>query len=165
MLAFSAARPASLRHAELEAELHRLLGRTVVACSTLDLVVALCIAAQTHQSHAPKDIDALTISEKLAELQLLLSARSLPPESRTPLANWFTRARCLRQLRNSFVHGRWGTASETQELCFVPAGLPSLGAQVLGAEQRYTLSALTVEVAEIESLAGQLVGFRRKYAF
>jgi hypothetical protein len=135
----------------------------------LDLVVALALQAAAKRSGKPvgkRQVDSLSTCEKLKQLeQLLASELSSEPELWSSLTGWFTTAASLRQVRNSFVHGRWGTALVEGELCFVPAGVPGGNGEEATAETRYTLPDLLLEVQAMESLAGQLVGLRNKHRF
>ncbi|MEP6935112.1 MAG: hypothetical protein ABI988_14445 [Nitrospirota bacterium] len=154
--------------ADLVSELHRLLGRTVVASANLDLVVALALQAAASRAGAPMSsqaIDSLNTCKKLEALQAHLAKRPPSSTSSALLAPWFSQASELRQLRNSFVHGRWGIAPLSQEVCFVPAGLPLSASEAPPAECRYSLSELSDEVAKIETLAGEMVSLRLKHHF
>ncbi len=110
-------------------------------------------------------IDALSTCKKLEALQEHIGKRPPNTAGVALLAAWFAQANALRQLRNSFVHGRWGISPLSGEVCFVPAGLPLSASETPSVEYRYSLSELAAEVGQIEALAGELVSLRLKHHF
>lgn len=146
----------SVAQVRLEDALYKELGRAVVLFSQLDLNVSLCLLnlkSEADLSVAKARIDSLSMKEKLEELQcgIIAKFKVLHPKLVSDFDEWFSEARKIRQLRNDFVHGRWGISPVRKEICFVPGGLPTGTANSVS-ERRYQLSEFEEEIGRLAAL-------------
>lgn len=152
-----------LTEEELEHVAATLLGKMLFALSRLEISISYYVVWADHG----RDLEALT--KKLEETMLNVKLRHLekmfaikygvgtPPHS--AMAAWLKQADVARELRNEFVHGRWGIATHEQKVANV-IGLPTSPRQ---REVRYSIADLQQILARVESLEPALGKLRKKW--
>jgi hypothetical protein len=117
----------ALREA-LENDAAALLGHMLFELSRLDLNLGLCLAwvdgGATLTSRS-KMIEGMNLKSRLDDLRKHVDAK-LPLESEPHRAyvQWINRVDAIRQVRNNFVHGRWGVEPQINKVVNV-TGLPT----------------------------------------
>ena len=154
-------------HQRLEDALHRGLGRAVILFSQLDLNISLCLQSletETDALVARTRIDRLSMKEKLDDLQHVIASKfkGSHPKLVSDLDRWFSKASEIRDLRNSFIHGRWGISPVLKEICFVPGGLPG-GTAESSRERRYQLSQFEEKIEGLATLLNEFGDLRKTY--
>jgi hypothetical protein len=133
--------------------------------SRLELNLGLCIAWFDDGADVEgqsKKFNSKGLGEKFEAVrkQLVLKASDgLEANAITSWQRWLDRANQIRETRNYFVHGRWGTNLETITVTNV-VGLPSSGLQQ---ERQYTLDQLGQIRREIRDVAAELHKLREKW--
>lgn len=142
------------------------LGHILFELSRLELNLGLCIAWFNDGADIEgqsKKYNTKGLGEKLEavrkQLELKRSSEVLNANAIDAWQRWLERADQVRDLRNNFVHGRWGTNPEIITVTNV-VGLPSSGLQQ---ERQYTLDQLAQIRGEIRDVAVELHKLREKW--
>ena len=141
------------------------LGHMLFELSRLELNLGLCIAwfddgADVEGQYRKFNSKGLGEKFEAVRKQLELKASDgLEANAITSWQRWLDRANQIRETRNNFVHGRWGTNLETITVTNV-VGLPSSGLQQ---ERQYTLDQLGQIRREIRDVAAELHKLREKW--
>jgi hypothetical protein len=142
------------------------LGHILFELSRLELNLGLCIAwfddgvdveGQSKKYNSKGLGDKFEAVRKQVEIKR--SNESLEANAITAWQRWLDRANQIRDTRNNFVHGRWGTNPVTITVTNV-VGLPSSGLQQ---ERQYTLDQLGQIRGEIRDVAAELHMLREKF--
>ena len=148
--------------ADLETAVATLLGRLLFAYSRLDMTIGLCLvwANGGHQlDELTPRVSFETFHRKLTALEdLVIQKFGNQPREQMAWSRWVEQAHVTRKLRNELTHGRWGVNPYTNEAINV-IGMPTSPNQ---REVRYSLSALTDAVAEIDRLQTALGQLRER---
>lgn len=142
------------------------LGHILFELSRLELNLGLCIAwfdDGVDIEGQSKKYNSKGLGDKFAgvrkQLETKRSKGGLNANAITAWQRWLDRADQIRNTRNNFVHGRWGTDPITVTVTNV-VGLPSSGLQQ---EQQYTLDQLGQIHREIRDVAAELHKLREKW--
>jgi hypothetical protein len=152
-----------LTYEQLEDAAAMILGKMLFALSRLEIAISFYVVWADNG----RELEGLT--EKLLETQLNVKLRRLEKmffekyEIGTPahaaMTAWLRDADAARELRNKFVHGRWGIADHDQQVANV-TGLPTSPDQQ---EVRYSVPELRGILARIDRLEPALARLRRKW--
>jgi hypothetical protein len=117
----------ALREA-LEKDAASLLGHMLFELSRLDLNLGLCLAwmdGGANLTSRSKMIEGMNLKSRLDDLRKHVDAK-LPLESEPHRAyvQWIERVDSIRQVRNNFVHGRWGVEPHKNKVVNI-TGLPT----------------------------------------
>lgn len=163
--ASNANNPVELRfsYEELEDAAARILGKMLFALSRLEVAIAFYIV----WADGGKELDALTakildfaLSKKLDLLQKMFEDKYRGhPVARERMSTWLQEANAARELRNRFVHGRWGIAEYHQQVANV-TGLPTSPDQQ---EVRYSITELQEFLSRVQQLEWALAKLRKKW--
>lgn len=155
---------------EFTSKFHGLLGRMVHAHAQLDFNVGLQL--NWMGPHLGADVSGLLqrtvpFARRLTKLEELTA--ELFKNSEAALAElkaWFQEAGRLKQVRNDYVHGRWGVPRSVFEnpprIEFVPLNW-TMDAGALEPPSVMTINELEQEVAALQHLAGEYFRLTRKY--
>jgi hypothetical protein len=142
------------------------LGHMLFELSRLELNLGLCIAWFDDGADVEgqsKKYNTKGLGEKFEALRKQLDMKrcneSLEANAIAAWQRWLDRADQIRDTRNNFVHGRWGTNPVSITVTNV-VGLPSSGLQQ---EQHYTLDQLGQIRREIQDVAAELHKLRGKW--
>jgi len=141
------------------------LGHILFELSRLELNLGLCIAwfdGGADIEGQSRKYNSKGLGEKFEAMRKQLEKRGsegLEPNAIFAWQKWLNRADKIRESRNNFVHGRWGTNPETITVTNV-VGLPSSGLQQ---EWQYTLDQLGQIRREIRDVAEELHKLRKKW--
>jgi len=152
-----------LTYEELEDAAATILGKMLFALSRLEVAIAFYIV----WAEFGKDLEALTakiidyaLSKKLDLLQMMFGAKYKGDKvALARMAAWLDEANSARELRNKFVHGRWGIADHDQQVANV-TGLPTSPAQ---REERYSIPELQKFLSRVQQLEWSLAKLRKKW--
>ena len=142
------------------------LGHILFELSRLELNLGLCIAwfddgidveGQSKKYNSKGLGDKLKAVRK--QLEIKRRNEGLEANAITAWKRWLDRVDQIRDTRNNFVHGRWGTNSATITVTNV-VGLPSSGLQQ---ERQYTLDQLSQIRGEIRDVVAELHKLREKW--
>ena len=142
------------------------LGHILFELSRLELNLGLCIAwfddgidveGQSKKYNSKGLGDKLKAVRK--QLEIKRSNEGLEANAITAWKRWLDRVDQIRDTRNNFVHGRWGTNSASITVTNV-VGLPSSGLQQ---ERQYTLDQLSQIRGEIRDVVAELHKLREKW--
>lgn len=153
-----------LRHDEIEARFHAVLGRLTHAHAKLDLQVGWMLRwlgeAGGHDVAATLT-PQVTLAQRLRRLREVTGQAAAPvdPEVAETLGVWLTHGAGQSGLRNDYTRGRWGVPGrwdgDDPEVEFVPIHWQA-GRETAPPPQRFKLSELAAQAAEIERLADRL---------
>lgn len=129
-----------LDHDEIEARLHAVLGRFIVAFARLELNLSLRVGGEG------------TFVDKLERLLNAPRDDAENEDSFCKILAWYMAADSMRVLRNRLAHGRWGIHVYLQQVVHV-SGYPP-GPQH---ERSFSLSELDLIVRDAESLNKELI--------
>ena len=142
------------------------LGHILFQLSRLELNLGLCIAwfdGGADVEGQSKKYNSKGLGEKFEtirkQLEMKRCSEGLEANAITAWQRWLDRADQIRDTRNNFVHGRWGTNPETVTVTNV-VGLPSSGLQQ---ERQYTLDQLGQIRREIRAVTAELHQLREKW--
>ena len=116
------------RREELENDAAALLGHMLFELSRLDLNLGICLAwadGGVNLTSRSKWIEGLNLKARLDELREHVDAK-FPTGSKRHGAydRWIDRVDAIRQVRNNFVHGRWGVEPHKNKVVNI-TGLPT----------------------------------------
>lgn len=155
---------------EFTSRFYGLLGRLVHAHAQLDFNVGLQL--NWMGPHLGTDVSGLLqgtvpFARRLTKLEELTAELFVNSEAALmELKAWFQEAGRLKQVRNDFVHGRWGVPRSAFEnpprIEFVPLHW-TMDADALEPPIVMTIDELEQEVAALQHLAGEYFRLTRKY--
>ncbi len=142
------------------------LGHILFELSRLELNLGLCIAwfdEGFDVEGQSKKYNSKSLGDKFEavrkQLEIKRSNESLEANAITAWQRWLDRADQIRETRNNFVHGRWGTNPANITVTNV-VGLPSSGLQQ---EREFSLDQLGQIRIEIRAFAAELHKLREKW--
>jgi hypothetical protein len=138
---------------ELEAMAAQHLGRLLFVFGGLELNLGLTLVNACPPAESEREaarVEDLSFSKKLNELESrVLASHADDAGVLARWQAWFRAAKALRDLRNSFAHGRWGFQHYHQQILHT-CKLPGSGSKE---EARYTLDEFAALVAGAEAVA------------
>jgi hypothetical protein len=149
---------------DLEYSAAALVGRMMFTISRLELNLGLCLSHWIggRDPHLVNPlIERLSFKGKLDALKDLVEMR-IPGDSQCALEfqKWFKRVDRLRSKRNVMVHGRWVALPRSGQIVNVAPKLPT---DKPVRERRYSLSGLTKEAEEAESITNEFHRWRERH--
>ncbi|MGN6740283.1 hypothetical protein [Dyella sp.] len=149
---------------ELEDAAAITIGRITLVLSRLEFNLGLYLRAAVggrDPVSANALVERLTLKRKMDALQEVVAHKFLAqPEASNELEQWIRSVDSLRSKRNSFVHGRWGFNTFSQELVNVAPGLPSSRPQK---EVRFSVDELESTLAEAQGLATTFSAWSKRW--
>lgn len=156
---------------EFTSRFYGLLGRLVHAHAQLDFNVGLQLNWMgLHLGHdvTPLLQPTTPFARRLARLEELTNElfANAAPNAMAELKGWFEEAGRLKQVRNDYVHGRWGVPRSFAEtplrIEFVPLHW-NLDPEAAVPATVMTIDELEQEIATLQHLSGEYFRLTRKY--
>lgn len=152
-----------LSYEELEDAAALILGKMLLTLSRLETAISFYMVWADNG----RELEGLT--ERLIDTQLNVKLRRLEKmffakyeigtPARSAMTVWIKDADAARELRNKFVHGRWGIGEFDQQVANV-TGLPTSPDQK---EERYSILELREILARVQKLEPALGKLRKKW--
>lgn len=150
-------------NARLEHETALAIGRFIIEFCRLEMALGLAIAWKNGGSELKQQTEKTSGESFGARLERLRKhIDSLPSDQAEASASyysWIGAAAELREVRNQFIHGRWGIRAVDGDVSNV-IGLPTSPGQH---EVFYKTSELNAQVQRVIRLRDELSGLRKKW--
>lgn len=149
---------------ELEDATATVIGRITLVLSRLEFNLGLYLrnaVGGSDPAGANALVCRLSLKSKMDALQEVVAHKFVvQPEASNELGQWIRAMDSLRSRRKSFVHGRWGFDTYSQEIVNVAPGLPSSRPQK---EFRLSVDELESSLTEAEKLAAAFSAWSNKW--
>ena len=150
--------------ADLEQAAATAVGQLVLDLSRLEFNISLYLRGAMGGSDpegANAVVSRLAFKAKLDALEEVVAHKfAAQPQASVELSEWLQPLERVRKVRNSFVHGRWGTHATAQQMINVAPGLPGARPQ---RELRYNISELRGFTNQVQAVAKAFYKWSRKW--